>query len=135
MDGGTNENSAVTVTGVAVGNHNVTFSAIPGWITPGNQTISVSANSLATAAGAYVEQTQYSSAPYNYTTNARNTVTITGYTGPPWAVTIPATINGMAGRQHRIRCVRREPEPDQRCNSLRCEQEASSRMRSKAAEI
>ena len=96
VDGGTNEISGVTATGLPVGNHNVTFSAIPGWTTPDSQTISVSANSTATAIGTYVAQLQFTNAPYRYITNADNKVTITGYTGPPWAVTIPATINGLA---------------------------------------
>jgi hypothetical protein len=30
-----------------------------------------------------------------YTVNADNTLTITGYAGPPWAVTIPTSINGL----------------------------------------
>ena len=35
-------------------------------------------------------------AQFSYTTNADGvSLTITGYTGPPWAVTIPATINGL----------------------------------------
>jgi len=32
-------------------------------------------------------------AQFTYTTNADNTLTITGYSGPPWAVTIPTNIN------------------------------------------
>jgi alpha-tubulin suppressor-like RCC1 family protein len=34
-------------------------------------------------------------AQFTYTTNADNTITITGYTGPGGAVTIPSTINGL----------------------------------------
>jgi hypothetical protein len=34
-------------------------------------------------------------AQFDYTVNADNTVNITGYTGPPWAVTIPTNINGL----------------------------------------
>ena len=34
-------------------------------------------------------------AQFDYMTNVDNTVTITGYTGPPWAVTIPTNINGL----------------------------------------
>jgi hypothetical protein len=34
-------------------------------------------------------------AQFNYTTNADNTITITGYTGPGGAVTIPDTIDGL----------------------------------------
>ena len=33
---------------------------------------------------------------FDHTTNADGvTLTITGYTGPPWAVTIPTNINGL----------------------------------------
>ncbi len=34
-------------------------------------------------------------AQFLWAKNADNTLTTTGYTGPPWAVTIPATINGL----------------------------------------
>jgi hypothetical protein len=34
-------------------------------------------------------------AQLTFVTNADNTITITGYTGPPWAVTIPTNINGL----------------------------------------
>ena len=34
-------------------------------------------------------------AQFNYTNNGDGTVTITGYTGPVTAVTIPNTINGL----------------------------------------
>ena len=48
----------------SVGNHTVVFSTISGWITPGNQTISLIANSTVTASGAYVV------AAYTFTTLA-----------------------------------------------------------------
>src|SRR5215831_14710504 len=35
-------------------------------------------------------------AQFTYTTNGDGTITITGYTGPGSAVTIPSTINGIA---------------------------------------
>jgi uncharacterized repeat protein (TIGR02543 family) len=38
---------------------------------------------------------QPAQAQFSYTTNADNTITVTGYTGPPWAVTIPTNINGL----------------------------------------
>lgn len=34
-------------------------------------------------------------AQFDYTVNADNTINITGYTGPPWSVTIPTNINGL----------------------------------------
>jgi hypothetical protein len=57
VDGGTLQNSGATVTNLSVGNHTVSFAAISGWTTPANQTVAVSANSIATASGTYVPQT------------------------------------------------------------------------------
>jgi hypothetical protein len=34
-------------------------------------------------------------AQFTYIVNADNTITVTGYTGPPWALTIPTNINGL----------------------------------------
>jgi len=56
VDGGTLQNSGATVTNLAVGNHTVGFSTIPGWTTPTNQTVSVKSNLTATASGVYVQQ-------------------------------------------------------------------------------
>ena len=87
VDGGIPQPSGATVLGLLVGNHTVSFSNIVGWITPSNQTVSVSANATATAIGSYVADPY----PFPYTTN-NNTVTIQGYTGPDGIVTIPNTI-------------------------------------------
>ena len=76
--------------GLSVGIHTVSFSGISGWTTPINQTVSVSANSTATATGAYV---QPATLAFTWTTN-NGTITITGYTGPGGAVIIPSTITG-----------------------------------------
>ena len=35
-------------------------------------------------------------AQFTFITNADNTITITGYSGPPWAVNIPTNINGLS---------------------------------------
>jgi len=82
---------AVTVLGLTVGNHTVSFSTVGGWTAPANQSISVSANSTATATGVYTAAVQAQC--FNYTTN-NGTITITGYTCSDGAVTIPDTING-----------------------------------------
>ena len=34
-------------------------------------------------------------AQFKYSVNSDNTITITGYTGPPWAIAIPTNINGL----------------------------------------
>jgi hypothetical protein len=57
VDGGAFQSSGATVSGLSVGNHTVSFSTISSWTTPANQTVSVSANSSATATGIYVAQT------------------------------------------------------------------------------
>ncbi|MGA2749790.1 MAG: leucine-rich repeat domain-containing protein [Verrucomicrobiota bacterium] len=54
VDSGTPQGSGAIVLGLSVGNHTVSFSTVSGWITPSNQTVSVSANSTATASGTYV---------------------------------------------------------------------------------
>ena len=54
VDGGAWQASGVTVSGLAVGNHTVSFSTVSGWTTPTNQTVSVSADATAAAGGAYV---------------------------------------------------------------------------------
>jgi hypothetical protein len=54
VDGGTLQNSGATVSGLSVGYHTVSFTTINGWTTPARQAVSVSTNSTATAAGAYV---------------------------------------------------------------------------------
>jgi hypothetical protein len=88
VDGGIWQNSGATVSGLPLDIHTVSFSAIRGWTTPANQTISISANSTITDSGSYVDQ-------FTYTTNA-GTLTIFTYTGPGGTVTIPSMINGMA---------------------------------------
>jgi hypothetical protein len=57
VDEGTLQSSGAMVTNLWVENHTVSFNTISGWIAPSNQTISVSANSTATASGTYVPQT------------------------------------------------------------------------------
>ena len=92
VDGGTWQNSGATVANLPVGDHTVSFSTISGWTTPGNQPVSVSASSTATATGVYTEgvQTQF----LTYATN-NGTITITGYAGSNGIVAIPSTINGL----------------------------------------
>ena len=55
VDNGAWQNSGATVTNLSVGNHKVSFSTVPGWTTPTNQTVSV--NSMATAISIYGAQT------------------------------------------------------------------------------
>jgi len=50
------QSSGATVSGLSLGNHKVSFNTISGWTTPASQTVSVSANSVASATGTYVEQ-------------------------------------------------------------------------------
>jgi hypothetical protein len=87
VDDGISQSSGATVLGLSVGNHTVSFNLVGDWIPPANQTVYVSANSTATAIGDYTE--------FTYATNADNTLTITGYSGPGGAVTIPTNITGL----------------------------------------
>jgi hypothetical protein len=86
VDGQAWQSSGAIVSNLSEGDHTVSFSAISNWIKPANQSITVSANWTTTAFGAY--------APFNYSTN-NGTITITAYTGPGGAVTLPTNINGL----------------------------------------
>ncbi|MGP8200558.1 MAG: leucine-rich repeat domain-containing protein [Limisphaerales bacterium] len=88
VDGGTNENSGATVNNLSAGEHTISFTAAFGWYMPPSQTITITDGSTTTATGIYVSQ-------YIYTTNADNTLTITGYTGPGGDVIIPVSINNL----------------------------------------
>jgi len=88
VDDGSWRSSGAAVNNLSPGYHTVNFSPVTGWTTPASQTVFVSSNAIATATSTYVLF------PFNYITN-QGTITITGYTGPGGAVTIPDTINGL----------------------------------------
>jgi hypothetical protein len=54
LDGGTWQNSGVTVSSLSAGNHTVTFKAASGYTAPASQTVTVVANQTITANGTYV---------------------------------------------------------------------------------
>ncbi|MBI5772361.1 MAG: choice-of-anchor D domain-containing protein, partial [Verrucomicrobia bacterium] len=56
VDGGALQNSGATVSGLSVGTHTVAFNTVSGWTTPGNQTVTVTANQTTTAIGTYNPQ-------------------------------------------------------------------------------
>jgi len=56
-EGGSWQTNGATLCGLPVGSHTLGFSAVSGWITPANQTFSVSANSTTTVAVSYLPQT------------------------------------------------------------------------------
>ena len=88
VDNGASQSSGTTLTNLALGNHTVSFSSIPGWTTPASQIVFVSSNDIATATGTYVQ------IPFECATN-NGTITITGYNGPGGAVSIPGTLSGL----------------------------------------
>jgi len=90
VDGGAWQNSGTVVSNLSAGSHWMAFSTVTGWTTPTGQIVVVSANQTTTAVGTYVAVFN----GLNYTTN-NGAITITGYTGPGGAVTIPDTINGL----------------------------------------
>lgn len=53
VDGGSWQASGVTVSGLSVGSHTVSFNSITGWNAPGSQTVTVSSGQTATATGTY----------------------------------------------------------------------------------
>ena len=71
---------------LSVGNHTVSFSPVNGWAMPATQTVTVTANSTATASGTYGQLT--------YTT-VNGAITLMGYYGPGNAIILPGTINGL----------------------------------------
>jgi hypothetical protein len=92
VDGGMWQNSGATVHFFWAGSHTVAFSTVSGWITPTSQGVKVGANQTTMAAGTYMPVVN----SFNYTTNS-GTITITGYTGPGGAVTIPDRIPDTTG--------------------------------------
>jgi hypothetical protein len=54
VDGGAWQTTGAVVSGLSVGSHSVAFSTVIGWTTPASQTVSISANSTATATGTYI---------------------------------------------------------------------------------
>jgi len=54
VDGGIGQPSGTTVSGLPVGNHIITFSAISGWTSPSNQIVSITASLTNTATGIYL---------------------------------------------------------------------------------
>lgn len=55
VDSGTNEDSGVTLTNLSEGTHTVSFTSIPGWNTPPNQTVTVTSGVTAKASGIYTQ--------------------------------------------------------------------------------
>ena len=55
VDGGTWMNSGDTAMGLLATNHTITFSTMPGWVTPPEQSISIGGNLLITTSGIYNE--------------------------------------------------------------------------------
>jgi subtilase family serine protease len=53
VDGGALQNSGTTLTGLAAGNHIVSYSAINGWTTPANQTVAIKGSTASRATGTY----------------------------------------------------------------------------------
>ncbi len=57
VDGGSWQNSGVTLSGIASGKHAVEFKEIPGWSKPAGQSVDILGNQTANVRGAYVQQT------------------------------------------------------------------------------
>jgi len=57
VDSGAWQNSGDTLRGLSVGNHTVTYKAVSGWITPANQTVSITTNTTTITNGTYASQT------------------------------------------------------------------------------
>jgi hypothetical protein len=56
VDGGTFQSSGVTVSGLSIGTHTVSFKSLNGWITPANQLVTITANQTTTTTATYSQQ-------------------------------------------------------------------------------
>jgi hypothetical protein len=65
VDGGAYRNSGETVANLSTGSHTVAFKALTGYTAPASQTVSVTANTVATSTGSYVAIPQTGSAQVN----------------------------------------------------------------------
>jgi hypothetical protein len=95
VDNGPLQNSGAIVTGLSLGGHTVEFGAVSGWITPGNQTVSISANQTNIIIVAYVtnQTTTQVSPPSGTPSFSEATATYNGLFYPSDAVT--GTTSGM----------------------------------------
>lgn len=93
VDGGLLQPSEATVVGLSVGQHTVSFAPLSGWTPPGNEQVSVAANTTNTATGTY-SQTATPASDFTYLTNG-SAITITGYIGTNGSVLTPTTINNL----------------------------------------
>ena len=57
LDSAAFETSGTIVNGLAIGNHSVSFTTIPGWTTPSSLTVSVFSNETNVITGTYIQQT------------------------------------------------------------------------------
>lgn len=53
VDGGAFQNSGATVSGLSAGSHAIVFKAVTGWITPANQSVTITSSNTTTATGTY----------------------------------------------------------------------------------
>jgi hypothetical protein len=58
VDGGAWKNSGVTVSGLSIGNHTVSYKSISGWNAPSNKTVTINSNQTISTTGTYTQQTQ-----------------------------------------------------------------------------
>jgi hypothetical protein len=97
VDNGTLEASGATVSGLSIGSHTVSFSAVSGWTTPANQTVLVALNQTNSIAATYVVIPQVGS--LQVTLNAP---------GAQWAVdngilqASGATVSGLSVGSHTV---------------------------------
>jgi hypothetical protein len=82
VDNGSLQVSGVTISSLSLGAHTVSFSAVNGWNTPSNQTVSISANQTSVITGLYV-------------TNQPSTTPTPTNNGTPTLADAKATYNGL----------------------------------------
>lgn len=90
VDGGIPQSSGATVLGLTPGNHSVSFSAVDGYTTPGNESVVLAADSTLVTNAIYVTPPDQ----FTFATN-NGSITITEYIGPGGDVTMPNTISGL----------------------------------------
>ena len=87
VDAGVPQPGGVTLTGLTLGRHTVTFLTNGAWAPPGPIQVVVTNTSVATASGTFLPQ-------FSFATNS-GAITLTGYNGPGDTVVVPATFGNL----------------------------------------
>ena len=101
VDGGVPQPNGATVLGLATGPHKVSCSAVSGWLTPGNQTITITAGQTNIVVATYVNATRPTltiASPQSGQRLTNAVCVVTGMAHDPWQVSnVVCSVNNAAG--------------------------------------